>query len=83
MSSMCLGRQEVVQLEIASGSKTEWEYDTCSTIWKQPISGTSSTDADLTHGTLIDRCDKTDLPPGQWQEEGTVYYYCKVQYERW
>lgn len=72
-----LGRQEVVQLEIALEASEDINADYLEATYQWY----RSTDADVTHGTLIDGATKTTYRPSV-DEEGTVYYYCKVQYER-
>ena len=72
-----LGRQEVVQLEIALEASEDINADYLEATYQWY----RSTDADLTHGILIDGATKPTYRPAV-EEEGTVYYYCKVQYKR-
>ena len=75
-----LGKQEIVQLEIAL-EKTEWEYDAFSG-FKAKYQWYQSAEADVTKGTLIAGAKESTYYP-DISKEGTIYYYCKVKYERW
>ncbi|MDD6324529.1 MAG: Ig-like domain-containing protein [Lachnospiraceae bacterium] len=74
-----LGKQEIIQLEIAL-EKTEWEYDTFSD-FKARYQWYQSAEADVTKGRLLAGATEATYNPIV-TKAGTVYYYCKVKYER-
>ena len=74
-----LGKQEIVQMEIAL-EKTEWEYDAFSG-FKAKYQWYQSVEADVANGTLIAGATEATYHPDV-SKEGTIYYYCKVKYER-
>lgn len=74
-----LGKQEIIQLEIAI-EKMEWEYDIFDCLAK--YQWYQSAEADVTKGTLIPGATDATYNPIV-TKVGTVYYYCKVKYERW
>ena len=73
-----LGKQEIIQLEIAL-EKTEWEY--FATHLKARYQWYQSAEADVTKGTLLPGATDATFNPIV-TKAGTVYYYCKVKYER-
>ena len=74
-----LGKQEIIQLEIAV-EKTEWEYDPVSD-FKARYQWYQSAEADVTKGRLLAGATEATYNPIV-TKAGTVYYYCKVKYER-
>lgn len=72
-----IGKQEIVQLEVGLEKNEEIKIT-----WLKPIyQWYQSAEADTTKGTLITGATAATYHPDV-SKEGTIYYYCKVKYER-
>lgn len=72
-----LGKQEIVQLEITLEKNEEVKITNLTPMYQWY----RSTEADTAKGILIAGATKSTYHPDV-SKEGTVYYYCKVKYER-